>query len=301
MKNHDEQHTDERLTIFLQQRQRLLGLAYRMLGTRQDAEDVVQDAYLRFRSADLGEVRTPAAWLYTIVTRLCIDVLRRLKTEREQYIGPWLPEPWLGADEAIPSAQDAAELASDLSVGFLLMLDNLTPHERAAFLLREVFERDYSELAQVLGRSEVACRQLVHRAKEHLRKPATARPADDAETRRLLDAFLAAIKAGDEQALLATLAPSATLIGDGGGVVKAAAKPIHGGHLIARFLLGVTAAVVDRITGEPVQVNGRPGLALRLDGALASVLSVDVVDGRIAALYNVLNPHKLEGAKAVLN
>lgn len=296
-----KQDVDPQLPLFLEQRPRLLGLAYRMLGTRHDAEDVVQDAYLRFRSADPAGIRTPAAWLYTTVTRLCIDVLRRLKAEREQYVGPWLPEPWLGADETAPSAQDVAELASDLSVGFLLMLDKLTPHERAAFLLREVFERDYAELAQVLGRSEVACRQLVHRAKGHLREPAAPRRAGDDETRRLLGALLAAVKAGDEQALLATLAPSATLIGDGGGVVKAAGKPIHGGERIARFLVGVTAAVAGRITGDVVQVNGGPGLALRLDGQLTSVLSVEVAEGRIVAMYNVLNPHKLEGAKAVLN
>lgn len=140
----------------------------------------------------------------------------------------------------------------------------------------------------------------MHRAKEHLREPAPARRAGDEETRRLLGALLAAVKAGDEQALLATLAPSATLIGDGGGVVKAAGKPIHGRELIARFLVGVTAAVADRITGEVVQVNGGPGLALRVDGQLASVLSVEVTGGRIAAMYNVLNPHKLEAAKAAL-
>ena len=271
-----------------------------MLGTRHDAEDVVQDAYLRFRSADLAEVRTPAAWLYTTVTRLCIDAMRRLKTEREQYIGPWLPEPWLDADATAPSAQDVAELASDLSVGFLLMLDKLTPHERAAFLMREVFERDYAELAQVLGRSEAACRQLVHRAKEHLREPATPRRAGDDETRRLLGAFLAAVKAGDEQALLATLAPSATLIGDGGGVVKAAGKPIHGARA-DRALPGGG----DGADGRPH--HGRGGAGERRAGTgdargrrAPSVLSVDVTDGRIAALYNVLNPHKLEAAKAAL-
>jgi RNA polymerase sigma-70 factor, ECF subfamily len=204
---------------------RLFGLAYRMLGSRAEAEDVVQDAYIRWHQADEATVRNAEAWLVTTATRLAIDRLRALKTEREAYVGPWLPEPLIGSPPAPPDRD--AELASDLSIAFLVLLERLAPEERAAFLLHDVFDYDYPEVAMVVGKSEPTCRQIVHRARAHVRE-ARPRFSVTAETReRVLARFLVAAKSGDRQAVMALLAQDAEYTADGGGKVVAALKIPH--------------------------------------------------------------------------
>src|SRR5262249_28422460 len=214
---------DSRTTVFTQNRPRLYGIAYRMLGSRADAEDMLQEAYLRWHRSDPERVQTPQAWLVTTVTRLCIDRLRAARTEREAYVGPWLPEPLIGES---PPADRGAELASDLSVAFLVVLERLAPEERAAFLLHDVFDCEYAEIARILGKSETACRQIVHRAREHVRRERPRFHVSEAARAKLLERFVAALRAQDHSALLALFAQDATWTSDGGGKTKAARKVV---------------------------------------------------------------------------
>ena len=281
---------DPRLA-FEQFRRRLWGVAYRMLGSRADADDMVQEAYLRWDRAPRGEIRTPEAWLVTATTRLCIDRLRELRTERESYVGPWLPEP-LVSDTA-PPADQAAELASDLSVAFLALLERLAPEERAAFLLHDVFESDYAEIAQILGKSEVACRQIVSRARTRVRAGRPRVQVSEAARRGLLEEFVQAIRARDKSALVALLAEDVTWTADGGGKAKAALKVVHGAERVAQFVMGVLRRYLDRIDFAPVVVNNEPGLAMLVDGTLFSVLSIRTDGARILDVFSILNPEKL--------
>jgi RNA polymerase sigma-70 factor, ECF subfamily len=266
-----------------------------MLGSRADADDMVQEAYLRWHGAPTGEVRTPEAWLVTTTTRLCIDRLRQRRAEREAYVGPWLPEPLV--EEAAP-ADAATELASDLSVAFLALLERLAPEERAAFLLHDVFDSDYAEIASALGKSEAACRQIVSRARRRVREEQPRVRVTAAARERLIDSFMRAVEARDRDALLAIFAQEATLTSDGGGKAKAAHKVVRGGDSVVRFLLGVLRAVAqERLELQKVVVNGETGIAIRADGHLVSVMSL-VTDGeRILGLYSVLNPDKLRGVR----
>jgi RNA polymerase sigma-70 factor, ECF subfamily len=266
------------------------GVAYRMLGSVTEAEDVAQEAVLRLARAD-EPIDEPAAWITTAATRLSIDVLRSARVRRETYVGPWLPEPLI--DDA---AADGAELADSLSQAFLVMLERLTPLERAAFLLRDVFDYSYPEIARIVVRSEPAARQLVARARKHL---GAGRPRFDADERlrdRLLERFLAAAEEGDLEGLEALLAEDAILYSDGGGKAIAARRPICGAERIARFMARVTRKQhrLGLLARRLVRVNGQPGSILRApDGAVFSVLSVDVADGRIQTIRVVRNPDKL--------
>src|SRR5262245_34445404 len=227
----------DRSAVFARERGKLWGVAYRMLGSRADAEDAVQEAYLRWHDARIEDIRAPQAWLVTTVTRLCIDRLRQLRAEREHYLGPWLPEPLVG--EAPPPASEAAELASDLSVALLAVLERLAPEERAAFLLREAFDVDYAQIAQTLGKSEAACRQIVSRAAKRVRAEKPRVQVNlDAKT-RLLDGLVRALQTHDQNALLAILAEESTWTADGGGKQKAARKQVRGAAHVARFAVGV--------------------------------------------------------------
>jgi RNA polymerase sigma-70 factor (ECF subfamily) len=292
----------------LAHRPRLFGLAYRMLGDVDEAEDVVQDAYLRwYRAGDHHAIRSAEAWLVTVVSRLAIDRLRRLKTERAAYPGPWLPEPIVidapvaaGASGGPSAADRRAELASDLSVALLVLLERLGPEERAAFLLREVFDVDYAEIARVLERRPDAVRQMVHRARARVRagRPNVRHVADtvgDAHE-RLLERFLAAIAADDAPELLALLAPDVVVATDGGGRVHAARNWIAGPDHVARFLLGVARKLGPGARWRPARLNGQPALFGFQGAALASATIFDIVDGRIRALYAVVNPNKLHHA-----
>ena len=281
-----------RSAAFETHRGRLWGVAYRMLGSRADADDMVQEAYLRWHGARTEEVRTPEAWLVTTTTRLCIDRLRQLRAEREAYVGPWLPEPLV--DEA-PAADAATELASDLSVAFLALLERLAPEERAAFLLHEVFDSDYGEIGAALGKSEAACRQIVSRARRRVREERPRVQVSPAARERLVESFMRAVELRDRDALLVLFAEEATLTADGGGKAKAAQKIVRGGASVVRFMLGVLSGARERLTFQKIIVNGETGLAVRMDGQLVSVMSF-VTDGRrIFGLYSVLNPDKLHG------
>jgi len=283
---------DNRTTVFTQNRPRLYGIAYRMLGSRADAEDMLQEAYLRWHGSDPERVRTPEAWLVTTVTRLCIDRLRAARTEREAYVGPWLPEPLIGES---PPADRGAELASDLSVAFLVVLERLAPEERAAFLLHDVFDCEYAEIARILGKSETACRQVVHRARAHVRRERPRFHVSEAARAKLLERFVAALHAQDHSALLALFAEDATWTSDGGGKTKAARKVVKSAERVARFAAAVWRRYLSRMSHERVSINGEAGLLWRFDGRPVSVTSI-VTDGeRILAVYTVVNPDKLKG------
>jgi RNA polymerase sigma-70 factor, ECF subfamily len=271
-------------------RGRLLGLAYRMLGSRSDAEDVVQDAYLRFAGAQ--DVHNAEAFLVTIVTRLCLDRLKSAKAQREIYVGPWLPEPVFDADGL--SADAATELADDLSFALLLALDRLSPMERAAFLLHDVFDTPFSEIAAMLGRTEASCRQLASRARRAVRdnRPAPAQAPDNHA--RLLQAFGDAVASGNVAQLAELLREDAVALTDGGGRKTAARNPIIGADKIARFFIGIAAKNAGHdMRIEPAMINGAFGALLYLDGELDNTMSMAIDGEKIAAIYIVRNPDKL--------
>ncbi|HYH80683.1 MAG TPA: RNA polymerase sigma factor SigJ [Longimicrobium sp.] len=273
----------------LRHRPRLLGLGYRMLGDLQEAEDLVQEAYLRWYQEDRGEVRAPEAWLLTVVTRLAVDRLRRVTTARESYIGPWLPEPVA----TTPAPDREAERASDLSVALLLMLERLSPEERAAFLLRDVFDTGYGEIAGILSRSEASVRQMVHRARERVRggPPRFVPPADVGE--RLLRRFLDALARDDREAVLALLAPGVTLASDGGGVVTAARNVVVGADHVMRLLLGLEKKYGLLAAQRMAHLHGQPALIAEAGGEIHYTTVLETDGERIHAIYIVLNPHKL--------
>ncbi|MFG3593909.1 sigma-70 family RNA polymerase sigma factor [Bradyrhizobium sp. RDI18] len=271
-------------------RGRLLGLAYRMLGSRSDAEDVVQDAYFRFAGA--RDVRNAEAFLVTVVTRLCLDRLKSAKAQREIYIGPWLPEPVCDAESL--SAEAATELADDLSFALLLALDRLSPMERAAFLLHDVFDTPFSEIAAMLDHSEAACRQLASRARRAVRdnRPPPARAPDNHA--RLLQAFSEAVASGNVAQLAALLREDAVALTDGGGRKTAARNPIIGAEKIARFFIGLAVKNPGHdIRIEPAMINGAVGTLFYLDGELDHTMSMAIDGEKIAAIYIVRNPDKL--------
>ncbi|MEJ2344208.1 MAG: RNA polymerase sigma-70 factor [Gammaproteobacteria bacterium] len=288
---------NDRTAEFQACRPKLYGIAYRMLGSRADAEDILQEAFLRWHRADGGSVRNPHAWLTTAVTRLCIDRLRAVQAERRAYYGPWLPEPLVGEDAGRPDR--ASELASDLSVAFLLLLERLAPRERAAFLLHEVFDCGYGEIAPMLGVSEANCRQIVRRARQRVQRDRPRFEVTDAARRRLLETFHAALQAGDRDALLALFAPDATWIADGGGKAVAASKAVHGAARIAKLLAGVGRRLAGqspgRISAHLLPINGHTGLVTCIDGRPRMAISIETDGSRILAGYNVVNPDKLHG------
>lgn len=283
-------------------RPRLLGLAYRMLGDYDEAEDAVQEAYLRWQSANGDEIRSPEAWLVTVVTRLAVDRLRALKADRANYPGPWLPEP-IAMDDAVlpsrtPSPNDGVELASDLSIALLVLLEQLRPEERAAFLLREVFDTSYEEISRILARSEDAIRQMVHRARArvHAGRPRVALAPGEHE--RLLDDFRNALAADDAEGVLALLTPDVVLTSDGGGRVPAARNRLLGPDRVSRFLLGVTRKSGQRYV--LTRLNGEPALVATHSGVVTSAYSVEVDGGRIRAVHIMRNPAKLVHTRGVV-
>jgi RNA polymerase sigma-70 factor, ECF subfamily len=284
-------HTEAALDVFQALRGRLFGLAYRMLGSRADAEDVVQEAYLRWHRVEHGGVDSPEAWLVTTTTRLAIDRLRRLKKERESYLGAWLPEPLV---EPAPPPDRDLDLAADLSIAFLTLLERLAPEERAAFLLHDVFDVGYREIAPVIDRSEAACRQVVHRARERVHGDRTRFDVSESAKADLLRKFVAATEARDEQALLALFAPDATWTADGGGKTAAAPVPIVGGARVARLVIGLREKFwAGNRTLELAMINGETGLCIRDGDRLTATMSIATDGERIFAVYAVVNPDKL--------
>ena len=285
-------------------RRRLLGLAYRMLGSMSDAEDAVQDAYLRWHATDRSRVTDAKAFLMTTVTRICLDMLTSARARREEYVGPWLPEPVV--DTAALAPDSRTELAEDLSIALLLTLDRLSPLERAAFLLHDVFDFTFGEVAAALDRNEAACRQLAARARAHVREvrprgtaAPPVRPDElDAKHAQLLSAFAAATKSGDIGAVTQLLAGDVRVVTDGGGKVRSATEVIEGADRAARFLIGVTRKHPgqwwqDDFTIRLAIINGLPGVIVDSPRGAVQTTTFEIADGVIRALYVVRNPDKL--------
>jgi RNA polymerase sigma-70 factor, ECF subfamily len=281
---------------FEEQRRRLMGVSYRILGSIADAEDVVQEAWLRWSGTDVATVKNPEAFLTTVVTRLSLDRLRTLKARREVYAGPWLPEPV--AAETDPHA--AAELADSLSLALLVVLETLSPLERAAFVLREVFAEPYAEVAEILGRDEPAVRQLVHRARQHVDAGGARYRADRATHSEVVERFMAACLNADLDALLAVLAPDVVLVSDGGGLAKAPARPIAGEDKVGRFLIGAAAKGAAGATFGLEVFNGQVGLVARVDGRAVVAMAFRVADDQVQTLHLVANPEKLAALDATI-
>lgn len=272
-------------------RPRLRGIAYRMLGSLAEAEEVVQDAWLRWHEADYVARDDPTGWLVTVTTRLSINRLRAAKVQREHYAGLWLPEPVL--TDAQDSPEQMLERADDVSVAFLLMLERLAPEARAAFLLREVFDTGYDELARTIGKSEAACRQLVHRAREQLREERPRFEVSPGTHRRLLERFAQALTGGDFSSLKAMLADDAELIGDGGGKVSSFGRPMLGGQRIAQLFFAANLRLKDEQRIELALINGEWGLLRFFHGALESAQSYETDGERIVRIHVQRNPDKL--------
>ncbi len=269
-----------------------MGIAYRMLGSRSDAEDVLQDAYVRWHQADISSLKNPEAWLVTVVTRLSIDRLRLAKAEREHYVGQWIPEPWI-TDHA-PPAEQPIEMANDLSIAFLMMLERLAPEERAAFLLKEAFDFDYEEISQTMGKSLDACRQMIHRAKLRMKQE---RPRFDVSRQAhiaLLGKFIAAARSGDREKLMALFAEDVTLTGDGGGKVLSVLRPLHGSERVTRLYQAIVKRLVGKMEFRIAEINGIPGILRYVDGMLDSATSFVTDGARILDIYIVRNPEKLK-------
>ena len=281
-----------RAEVFGRNRPLLFSIAYRMTGSVMEAEDAVQEAYLRWQQASEDEVRSPSSYLSTVVTRLCIDKLRSARVRREQYVGPWLPEPVLG--EQAKEIESKADLEDTLSMSFLVLLESLTPVERAVFLLREVFGYEYAEIASLVGKSEANCRQISRRARQSVAARRPRFESSPKQEERLMEGFLQASLEGDMEALLALLSEDVILYSDGGGKTRAALRPIYGADKVARFLTGILSNIPPDFAVRQTRINGRPGLVGYFgDGSPQSVVSIEVAEGSIMAIRLVVNPEKL--------
>lgn len=281
--------TNAATEMFLAHRSLLFTVAYEMLGSAADAEDVLQETWLRWVKADVGRVHDERAYLVRITTRQSLNRLRTLTRRREAYVGPWLPEPLLTA----PDVAEDVELAESVSMALMLVLETLSPIERAVFVLREVFDVGYEEIAVAVGRSPAAVRQIAYRARRHVdaRRPREA--VSSRQAREVLESFQRALEAGDLQGLLDVLAPEVVLVSDGGGVKQAAPRPIIGAEKVVRFIVGGLRKAEAVLTGHLTLVNGSLALVLRVDGEMDGVMAIRVEDARIAGLYYVRNPEKL--------
>jgi RNA polymerase sigma-70 factor, ECF subfamily len=271
------------------ERKRLLSLAYGYLGSLVDSEDVVQEALLRFQQEDHASIRNAEAWLTTVVTRLAIDKLRSAQHRREVYPGEWLPEPVFNA----PDPEQDAITRSRLSVGLLYLLEKMEPEQRVVFVLREIFEHSYQSIAEIAGKSEAACRQLMARARAALDRVKQAPPVHEKIASSVVTRFIDALAQGDEKELLEIIAEDAVLVADGGGKVPSILNPVYGADRIARFFLGLRNKHGIVLEVRPATINSGPGMLSFRDGQLVSVASVSIQDDRIAAIYSVSNPDKI--------
>jgi RNA polymerase sigma-70 factor (TIGR02957 family) len=274
---------------FVTHRGLLFTVAYEMLGSAADAEDVLQESWLRWADIDQAQVRDPRAYLVRIVTRQALNHLRTVSRRREEYVGEWLPEPLLTS----PDVADDVELAESVSIAMLTVLETLAPTERAVFVLHEVFDVPFDEIAEAVDKTPAAVRQIAHRARDHVAARRPRIQVERAEQERVIERFLAALTTGDVQGLMDVLAPDVVLVADGGGVVTAAVRPIVGAEKLGAFLAAGLAAVGPGLVGNPVWLNGAPGARIEIDGALAAAISLTVEHGRITRIYSIVNPHKL--------
>jgi RNA polymerase sigma-70 factor, ECF subfamily len=283
----------ETMDQFESYRPLMFSIAYRMLGSVTESEDILQDAYLRYRQMEASSIASPKAFLSTVVTRLCLNHLQAARVQRESYLGPWLPEPLLTEDDpGSPTSQ--AEMLESISMAFLVLLERLTPVERAVFLLREVFDYPYPDIAEIVGKDEVSCRQILSRAKKFM---AGSRPRFTPSTEQhhhLLQQFLEAVEEGDLDGLTQLLASDVTLWTDGGGKVRGAATRIlHGPEAVARFMIASQRFIQATFTTEITEVNGEPAILLRMDGHPFSVVSVTIAQQHIVDIRVIANPDKL--------
>jgi RNA polymerase sigma-70 factor (ECF subfamily) len=281
------------LDTFTQHRPLLFAVAYRMIGMVADAEDLVQETFLRWqRALSEGEtIASPKSWLTAVITRLCIDHLRSARVRREEYVGPWLPEPLLADTSADPAETTA--LTESLTLAFLVVLESLTPVERAVFLLHDIFAYDFAEVAEIVGKSEANCRQLARRARAHIAERRPRHTPSPEEQSRLIERFVAACQGGDLPGLIATLADDIVLRSDGGGKTYAALRPIHGASNVARFLLGIMRKVPEGYSYRFTTVNNEPAAIGLHEGQPHSVLTLDIANGRVRSIAIVVNPDKL--------
>lgn len=281
--------SDPATEMFVAHRNLLFTVAYEMLGSAADAEDVLQETWLRWVAVDLDTVRDRRAYLVRITTRQALNRLRTMSRRKESYVGPWLPEPLLTA----PDVAEDVELAESMSMAMMLVLETLAPTERAVFVLREVFDVGYEEIAAAVDKSPAAVRQIAHRARRHVDARRPRQSVSPSETRAALESFRRAFETGDLQGLLDVLAPEVVYIGDGGGIKHAALRPIVGADKVARLFAGMADRAGNVLTFGPAVVNGTPALVVHLGGEFDGVVAVQVVDGRITGLYFVRNPEKL--------
>jgi RNA polymerase sigma-70 factor (TIGR02957 family) len=284
-----EHATDPATETFVAHRNLLFTVAYEILGSAADAEDVLQETWLRWVKVDLAQVRDQRAYLVRIATRQSLNRLRSMKRRKEAYIGPWLPEPLLTA----PDVADDVELAESMSMALMVVLETLSPTERAVFVLRDAFGIGYDEIAAAVEKTPAAVRQIAHRARRHVDARRPREVASPSQTRAALAAFQRALETQNLQGLLDVLAPEVVVISDGGGIKRAAPRPIIGAEKVSRFIIGGLAKTDATLTVGPTMVNGNPALVLRVDGGLDGVIAVRVEDARITGLYYVRNPDKL--------
>lgn len=284
-------------SIFEEHRNLLFSIAYRMLGSAMEAEDMVQETYLRFMGSDVESIRSPRSYLSTVITRLCLDYLKSAKTQREAYIGPWLPEPMLTEGPLAPADEHTPDhLVSryeDISLAFLTMLENLSPVERAVFLLREVFDYDYDEIATVVEKSPANCRQLYSRARQHIESGKARFNPPPAKQEQMLAQFFSAIDSGDLDGLRSMLAKDVMLWSDGGGKIAAATRPLSGTEAIARFLIGINQKAPAGVTRTFNQINGAPAAIVWYEGQIRVVVTFSAEEDHILALRLIGNPDKL--------
>lgn len=282
--------------VFEEHRELMFALAYRMLGTVADAEDAIQDAWLRWSAAPRHDVTAPRAYLTRVVINTTLNRLRDAAARREAYVGPWLPEPLL--TEPGPGAEERAELAESVSLAMLVVLQTLSPQERAVFVLREVFGFGYAEIAAALGRSEASARQLAHRAREHVQARRPRFEVDAGRREKVTRRFLQAAMGGDIEELMSVLAPGVTLVTDGGGKARAARRPVTGAARVARFLLGISGRpyqgfAAAEMSFTPAQINGGPGLLVTAGGGAIVAFAWEIADDRVTAIRVIANPDKL--------
>ncbi|MFI9612586.1 RNA polymerase sigma-70 factor [Streptomyces sp. NPDC052023] len=285
---------DTATEVFEEHRPVLLGVAYRMLGRVADAEDVVQDAWLRWSGAGRADVRDPRAYLVRVTTRLALDRLRRIKARNEAYVGPWLPEPYLTEfGDTAPDTAERAVLADSVSLAVLVVLESLSPLERVVFVLREAFGYPYADIAAMLDRAEPAVRQLAGRARRHVEERRPRFDVDPAQRRDLTERFLAAAGGGDLDGLMALLAPDVRLVGDSGGKSRAPLRVLENADHVGRFMIGTAGKGVPEMSYRFLELNGGPAVLVLSGGKPDAVLQLDVLDGRVQTVYVVRNPDKL--------
>lgn len=282
--------------IFEEHRSRLFNIAYGMLGRVAPAEDAVQETYLRWQKLDLGQIQSPGAYLSTIVSRICLDELKSARNQKRQYVGPDLPEPLVESSDINP--RQYTEMADSLSMAFMMILQKLTPLQRAVFMLHEVFEYKYSHIAEMVDKSESHCRKIAQRARNHIRRDRSRFDVDRKQKDRLFQSFMEAVQEGNVTRLEQMLAKEAILYSDGGGKVSAARKPIYGPNNIARFMVGIRKNYdAEDVDMEFTTVNGEPGMIAYINGEFHSVWSFDIQNQEIQHIFAVLNPDKLNHLK----